>query len=154
MTDTTYTGAQLIAALNTTMQRVYEAAGDPGVDDVFYPFQDEVRLGIDPAASYTTDDFSAVLNRVADMWADAHDGESSNTIWQDTVVNLIVNIAGHLLEHPDASLDEIIAHAWADLDDINWPEQYDDVPSDDQLPAKGTPEHNAAIVATVIGWVS
>jgi hypothetical protein len=151
-TPATYTGTQLRTALATTEQRIHQAAGDDGVDDVFSPVRD--CLVIDGNAAYTREDFSAMLNEQADIIADAHDGESSETIWEDTVANLVVNAASYLLEHPGAELDEIITHAWADLDgDIDWPEEYDSTP-DDQLPAKGTPEHDAAIVATVLGWVS
>lgn len=152
-TDATaaFTGNALMAALNTTEQRIYQAAGDPGVDDVFQPFRDE--LAIHPDHSYTAEDFSAMLNAAADG-LETEGYENSGTIWTDTVANLAVNCAGYLLEHPDAELDEVITHAWADLDsDISWPEQYDHVP-EDQLPAKGTPGHDAAIVATVLGWVA
>jgi hypothetical protein len=148
---TAYTGAQLMAALATTEQRIYTAAGDNGVDDVFLPFK--ALLPVLPERQYTAEDFSAMLNAAADG-LETEGCEDSDTIWTDTVANLVVNIAGYLLGHPDAELDEIIAYAWADLgDDIDWPEQYDDTP-DDQLPAKGTPAHTEAIVATVLGWVA
>jgi hypothetical protein len=147
-----YAAAQLNEALDTTEQHIYAAAGDDGVDDVFVPFR--TGLSIDAGRSYTAGDFSAMLNAVANEWNGEDTYEDSDTIWEDTVVNLLVNCAGYLLEHPGASLEEVIAHAWADLDgDINWPEQYDGTP-EDELPAKGTPERNEAIVNTVLGWVS
>lgn len=81
-------------------------------------------------------------------------GETSETIWTDSVLDLAVNAAGYQLAHPGADLEDAIAAAWADLGaGISWPEEYDGTP-EDELPAKGTPEYNAAVVSTVLGWIS
>lgn len=148
---TTYSGDQLMAALRTTEQHIYQAAGDNGVDG---PYHDLIGVMpfILPAKTYTLAEFSTMLNDAANELDDEADGENSETIWKQDVRNIAVNCAGYLLEHPDASLDEVIAHAWADLDYVEWPEEYDNTP-EDQLPAEGTPERNAAIVTTVLGWV-
>jgi hypothetical protein len=146
----TYSGAQLRTALATTEQRIYEAAGDPGVDDVFYPMRDS--LVIDGAASYTSGEFSAMLNAAADGVTD-FDYEDSDVIWTQDVANLTVNVAGYLLEHPGAELDEIIPASYAidfSEDDLD----FDDLPEDAEIPAKGSPAWNAALTEKVCGWVA
>jgi hypothetical protein len=145
----TYTGAQLSAALNTTEQRIREAAGHPGVADVFRPLRREIC--IDSAGTYTTADFCAMLNAAADSVLD-FDYEDSFVIWTQDVANLAVNSAGYLLEHPAAQLDEIIPAQYADdfsQDGLD----FEDLPEGAQTPAKGSPEWNAALTATVCGWV-
>jgi hypothetical protein len=147
---TTYTGAQLMTALDTTEQRIYQAAGDNGVDDVFYDIK--AKLPIFPERSYTRDEFTAMLNAAADEVTD-FDYEDSHVIWTQDVANLTVNCAGYLADHPGAELDDVIAASYADdfgEDDLD----FDDLPEDAEIPAKGSPAWNAALTEKVCGWVS
>lgn len=147
MTDQTYTGAQLTAALDTTKRHVCQAAGDPGVDDVFAVIRDALPA-IDPAGLYTVADFAAMLNAAADE-LHTDDYENDDTIWADDVANLAVNCAGYLLEHPGAELAEIIPAQYTDVDP-----DFDDLPEGAQAPERGSGAWNDAVTGKVMGWVA
>jgi len=52
---------------------------------------------------------SGPLSRAADMVLDAIDAPDTGV---RDAINLVVNVAGHLLEHPDASLEDAIAASY------------------------------------------
>ena len=96
---------------------------------------------------------SAALNNAANDLDEAIGYESSDTIWAQDVRNLAVSTALHLLGHPQATLAEVIADQYAELDDLSFT-VLDALPGGASEPARGTPERDAAIVATVLEWVS
>jgi hypothetical protein len=106
---------------------------------------------------YTRDEVTAALNAGANL-AQEHEYEDSDTIRMDDAVNLAVNAGLYLLDHPDASLDEIIVASYTDVElDIY---EFRDLVSDgsgvsnEPLPEKGTPQWNAALVRKVKGWLA
>jgi hypothetical protein len=98
---------------------------------------------------FTREQVTGALNRVANKLDDAVSYESSEIIWEQDVRNLAVNTAGYVLDHPDATLAEAIATGYREID-----LDFGNLPEDATEPEPGTPEHDAAIVATVLGWVS
>lgn len=84
--------------------------------------------------AYTRAEVERAVNDAANLIAELHDGyESSETIEQDDTVNLVVNAAGYLLDHPDASLDEVIASVYTDVT-LN----EEDLDDDEEMPEKGS----------------
>jgi hypothetical protein len=99
---------------------------------------------------FALSEVKSVLNRAANLVADVHDGhESSTTIAQDDAVNLTVNAVGYLLEHPDATLDEIIPASYADVEVQDW-----ELDEGEAVPEKGCPRWNQLVTAKVKGWLS
>ena len=96
---------------------------------------------------------NTALNAAADivrklMIPDDH--EDSDTIALDDTLNLMVNTAGYLLEHPGASLDEVIAKCYGDS---VTPVVFYGMP-EDRKPARGSPEWDAAVIDEVKGWLA
>ncbi len=60
------------------------------------------------STTYTREQVSAALNAAANLLDDQAGYESSETIRDQDRANLLVNAAGHLLDHPGASLDDVI----------------------------------------------
>lgn len=98
------------------------------------------------AVAYTREQVSAALNAAAGLLSE-HEGESSETIRQDDIVNLAVNGTLHLLDHPGASLDEIIVAQYAGLDIDDY-----DLDEGEEMPEKGSPRWNELVIARVKGW--
>jgi hypothetical protein len=115
-------------------------------------YLDQVKNG-GPASverRFTLGEVKDVLNQAANLVADVHDGyESSDTIAQDDAVNLAVNAAGYLLDHPNADLDEIIPACYANVVDIE-----DDLDEDEEVPERGSQRRNELVTAKVKRWLS
>lgn len=98
---------------------------------------------------YTRAEVERAVNGAADLVAELHEGyESSETVEQDDTVNLVVNAAGYLLDHPDASLDEVIANEYSDVE----PSIYD-LDEGEEMPEKGSARWNELLVKVVRGWL-
>jgi hypothetical protein len=148
--DAAYTLAQVQAALTRAGNLAWQLTGDDGYADVIEPFRRQVVLR-KAAAPYTIQEISAVLNAAADRLSDA-DYENSDTIYKQDACNLMVNVTGWLLEHPDAgmnALEEAIADSYADIEP-----DFSELPDGAEEPAKGSPEWDAAVMETVAGWLS
>jgi hypothetical protein len=94
---------------------------------------------------------TTALNTAADLVRKLmlpDDYENSDTIRLDDTLNLLVNTAGYLLEHPGASLDEVIAKSYG-----AYAEPFYGMP-EDRKPAKGSPEWDAAVIGEVKGWLA
>lgn len=148
MSDTMYTRAQVTTALGTA-HGLLDAVTSTGPVDLL-TVRTWQRLGTGP---FTREEISGALNYVANALDDAAAYETSSTIWAQDVRNLAVNTALYLLDHPQGSLAEAIADGWADLDDLSYT-VLDALPEGAPEPAKGTPERDAAIVTTVLEWIS
>lgn len=147
-TTATYTRAQVTTAFGTMLGQLNEVTETSPADQLTTGTW--ARLGSGP---FTYDEVMAALNNVANDLDEAARYENSGTIWRQDVRNLAVSTALHLLEHPGATLAEAIAAQYADLDDLSYT-VLDALPEDADEPVRGTPEHDAAIVATVLEWVS
>ncbi len=97
---------------------------------------------------FTREQVSKALNDAANMLS-GHDYESSLTIATDDAVNLMVNTAGYLLDHPGASLDDAIAAQYAGIEIDTWM-----LDEGEDLPEPGSERYRQLIVAKVKGWVS
>lgn len=144
----TYTRKQVETAFQTATDLVDQLA-DAGVVD---KMTDNAlsRLGAGP--DYTRDEVVAALNAAADQTAEDSNPEgweTSDTIWTDDVLNLAVNAAGYLLDHPGAGLDEIIPAQYTDVEP-----DLGELPEGTREPVKGSPDWDAAVVSTVCGWIS
>jgi hypothetical protein len=155
MNDTTYTRAQVTTALGTAHGMI-DAVTDTAILEhlAVATWAQLSGLGDGP---FTREQVTGALNTAADLIHErtlARQGyENEDTIRADDVLNLAVNVTGYLLDHPQGSLDEAIAASWAGLDDLSYT-VLDALPEGAPEPAKGTPERDAAIVATVLEWVS
>lgn len=94
------------------------------------------------------------LNTAADlvremMTPDGH--EDSDTVLLDDTLNLLVNTAGYLLDHPGARLDEVIVQCYGG-GDVALTAFYG-MP-EDRKPARGSPEWDAAVIREVRGWLA
>ena len=146
---TTYTRAQAAAALETAHNMLDNIAD---ADVVGYLAADTIRsIGPEP---FTHERFSLAVNRAASQLDVLQQGgyENSSSLFRQNMLNLGVNVASYLLDHPGGTLDEAIADSWADLDELSFTE-LDKLPEGAPEPAKGTPERAAIIVATVLEWV-
>lgn len=148
MSETMYTRVQVTAALGRA-HGLLDAVTSTGPVDLL-TVRTWQRLGTGP---FTREQVSGALNYVADALDDAAAYETSSTIWAQDVRNLAVNTALYLLDHPQGSLAEAIAASWSDLDNLSCT-VLDALPEGAPEPARGTPERDAAIVATVLEWVS
>jgi hypothetical protein len=102
----------------------------------------------DGPGHYTREQVSAAVNGAADLLPE-HDYEDTGTIAQDDAVNLVVNAALYLLDHPGASVDEVIAAQYASV------EIYDeDLDDGEGIPEKGSPRWNELVTAKVLRWLS
>jgi hypothetical protein len=76
-----------------------------------------------PEPAYTREQVVAAINDAANVTGKLmhgeEDGESSKTIAADDAMNMVVNVAGYLLDHPGADLDEIILSEYGDARDEN-----------------------------------
>jgi hypothetical protein len=142
--NTTCTRDQALTAIRHGIDLV-DAIANAGI---LYDWQDEAIARLPSGTMLTHGEVGSALNGAADE-LDTTDitGENSDSIWQQSVVNLAVNAAGHLLRHPEASLFEVIAEAHADTVP-EFTAEYGTVP------AKGTPEYNEALYETVTGWIA
>jgi len=152
MSDTTYTRAQVTTALGTAHGMI-DTVADTAVLG-FLAVATWAQLSGLGNGPFTREQVTGALNNAADLVHErtlaGQGGENEDTIRADDTVNIAVNVAGYLLDHPQGSLAEAIADSWADLDNLS----YTALPEGAPEPAKGTPERDAAIVATVLGWVS
>ena len=102
---------------------------------------------------FTQAEVKDVLNRAANLVADVHDShESTYTIVQDDAVNLTVNAAGYLLDHPNADLDEIIPACYTDVEIEDY--ELDELDEDEEVPEKGSQRWNELVTAKVKGWLA
>jgi hypothetical protein len=97
---------------------------------------------------------TTALNTAADlvravMVPDDH--EDSDTVLLDDTLNLLVNTAGYLLDHPGASLDEVIVQCYGG-GDVALTAFYG-MP-EDRKPARGSAEWDAAVIEEVRGWLA
>ena len=153
-TTATWTRPQVSHALSTMLGMLEDVADTSDISS----FYDATRaalamLGDGP---YTYEQVSQALNAAADTIDPMENGamEYSATLLTKNVLNLAVNVAGHVLQHPEDDLDQAIATAWMDLADEDLSYAVTDVwPEDKPLPARGTPERDAMIVETVLGWL-
>ena len=101
---------------------------------------------------YTREEVLDVINAGANFAQAMHDsaGETDETIYADDMVNLAVNAAVYLLDHPGADTDEIIAAQYQDID--LYPEDFGLDDDSAPLPEKGSPEWNEAVVLKVRSW--
>jgi hypothetical protein len=152
MTATGFTYDEVKEALATTEQRIHQASGDDGVDDVFFPIRERVLSGLAAAAQsgprFSRDIIEGLLNAAADAVSEA-DYEDSEVIWTQDVANLTVNCAAWLLDHPGADLDEIIPAQYTDVEP-----DFCDLPEEAPEPEQGSPEWNAGVTTAVLGWVA
>jgi hypothetical protein len=150
----TYASSQVSAALGTMYGLLDAAADTSDIGDFGTATRAALRmLGDGP---YTYEQVSQALNAAADVMDPMENGamEYSDTLFIKNVLNLAVNVAGHVLAHPDSTLDDAIAAAWTDLDDDELSfAVLDELPEGTPVPERGTPERDAMIVATVLGWV-
>jgi hypothetical protein len=96
---------------------------------------------------YTRDQVSAAVNGGADLLPD-HEYENEDTIAQDDVVNLVVNAALYLLDHPGADVNEVIAAQYTDVEVDD-----SDLDEGEGLPDKGSPRWNELVTTRVLGWL-
>ena len=104
--------------------------------------------------SFTYAEVSDALNKAADkLDVLQHDGwETGDTLWAQNVLNLAVNAVGHLLDHPDADLRDVIAEAHKDTElDVG---AFDDLDENTPEPEPGSKAWNDALYKTVTGWIS
>jgi hypothetical protein len=153
MNDTTYTRAQVTTALGTAHGMIDTVADTAVLEHLAVATWTQLyAAGV--IGAFTREQVTGALNNAADLVHErtlaGQGGENEDTIRADDTVNIAVNVAGYLLDHPQGSLAEAIADSWADLDNLS----YTALPEGAPEPAKGTPERDAAIVATVLGWVS
>jgi hypothetical protein len=146
-TDIAYTRDQVYAAL----KRGYDLVDAIADSTELAEFYQAALAGLPDGPELTPADVGAVLNRVAGELTD-HSYETSDTIWTDDVINLAVNAVGHVLEHPGASLYDVIIAAHADTELAV--DAWDDLPEGAPEPAKGSPEYNEALYKTVTGWIA
>lgn len=100
---------------------------------------------------FTREQVSAALNDAANTLSE-HDYESSETIAADDAVNLLVNTAMYLLDHPDGSLDDAIAAQYADSFQAG--DLEDELDEGEDMPEPGSDRWNQLVVAKVKGWAS
>lgn len=107
MNNTTYTRAQVTAALGTAHGQLDAVTDTSLVDHLTTGVWR--RLGSGPfAAGQVLAAFSDEASELDPMRAEGVD-ETSDTIFAQDVLNLAVNTAAYLLDHPDATLREAIA---------------------------------------------
>lgn len=158
MENETYTRQQVITALRKGVDLVAHAAnaGD-SEDDPYGAILDQLtpatekRLG-SVSGPYTRKAFTDALNAAAnalDPMEDPDVCETSDTIWAQDVLNLAVNAAGHVLNHPDADLHDVIAAQYAEIDVY-----FDDLDEGQPEPPKGSDDWNEALYQTVTGWIA
>jgi hypothetical protein len=138
----TYTREQVMTAIQETENRM---AFTDSVD--LDKMMAEVRESL-TGDQFTFEQVLGVLNAAADDNggdSDRWEYETSDTIWVQDTVNLAVNTASYLLDHPGAGFDEIIPAQY----EFTEPDFYDY----DVVPEKGSPEWNEAVARTVLGWV-
>lgn len=100
--------------------------------------------------TYTKEQVSAALNAAADLareLVNPEDTESSETILADDTLNLAVNLAGYLLDHPDASTDEAIVASYTDVVISEY-----DLPDGEAVPERGGARWNELVVSQVRSW--
>jgi hypothetical protein len=148
--ETAYTRQQVITALRKGIDLVACAAGAGGV---LNPLHDATLNRLRPSGPYTRKAFTDALNAAAnalDPMEDPDIYETSDTIWAQDVLNLAVNAAGHVLDHPDADLFAVVIEAHKDTDVP--PFVFED--DDDKNPAKGSAAWNSALYTMVMGWIA
>jgi hypothetical protein len=123
---------------------------DNGTYDPDAPLQE--RTGLIPTTRlYTREEVLDVLNAGANIAQGMHTEETDETVYADDMVNLAVNAAEYLLDHPDADTDEVIAAQYTDV--TLYTEDFG-LGRDDTapLPEKGSPEWDEAVVLKVRSW--
>lgn len=143
----TYTRDQVSAALHAGTDLV-----DTIADATELPALIDATLGSLGTGPFTRDEVTDALNDAANRITEEENpdgGETSNTIWTDDVLNLAVNAVGHVLDHPGASLFDVIAAAHADTE-LSASEE-DDLP---EGTVKGSEAWNEALYRTVTWWIS
>jgi hypothetical protein len=182
--ETTYTYAQVVTALNDAESYVMNVSGSEDADAAMSEVLARTLAALpELAAPFTRGQLSAAMNTAADDVAEEshHNLETSDTIRQDDTVNLAVNAAGHLLEHPGASLEDAIEASYDAMDGecescgadvMAWPEGASGNPAgwvtymtpDDATPGRPSKarycplspdhlHHSDGIVSKVLGWV-
>jgi hypothetical protein len=108
------------------------------------------RLGTSQAMDWRSyDAVSSALNAAANDASEMTDYENSDTIRDDSARDLAVNAALHLLDHPDASLYDVVIEAHKDTEP-----SFDDLDEGQPEPPKGSEAWNNALYETVTGWIA
>jgi hypothetical protein len=139
MSDT-YTRENVYGAFNRAYGESENIAGDDAALDAMSMHGIANQLGA--AEDITRDEAVAAFNNLADDAKAEYspDGyETSDSIRSDSCGDLVVNLAVGFLDNPEASVHDVIAGAWKDLDLADGP-------------AEAGPERDAAIVAEVLSW--
>jgi hypothetical protein len=143
----TYTRAEIDTAADTAEYMVNSLSEDGG-DIAANVLRGALsHLPARKGAEIASTDVASALNAEANEDQEAEEqacGENSTTIRNNSARDLAVNAALHLLDHPEASLFDVIVASWADLD-----VDEDDVPEGSE---RGSDAWNDAIFETVKGW--
>lgn len=102
----------------------------------------------DGPGHYTREQVSDAVNGAASLLPD-HGYESEETIARDDAVNFVVNAALHLLDHPGADENEVIAAQYTDVEIGK-----DDLDEGEEVPERGSARWNELVVARVLGWLA
>jgi len=135
--------------LGNLLRKAQQAnAGDPVVARIV----DKLYGDLEPERTYTREEVSAALGQAANLVQETHDGyENTDTVFEDTAVDLAVNAGLYLLDRPDATLDEIIPASYADVE-LNDSDFEDGELDDNGNPLPG--RDRAALVRKVRGWLA
>jgi hypothetical protein len=126
----------------------------------------DMRMGSDPVTAnivdtswpgpglaeerrYTRGEVTAALNRASDLVQEPIDWEDHGTVLLDTGLNLAANATEYLLDHPGATLDEIIPACYSDVE--IWKDEMDE---GETVPEKGSKRWNELLTAKVKGWLA
>lgn len=115
-----------------------------------------------PERRFTRDEVTTALGKAANLMQDIHDSyEDGDTLAADATVDLALNAAGYLLEHPGATLDEAIISSYGDVVELDGADFRDsELVLDSQFhedlvpPEKGSDAWEAALVRKVLGWLA
>lgn len=121
----------------------------------YYLYADRVATGGSPEVEkrYTRTEVEEALNQAANLVQDENGGyEDSTSLAVDSAADLVVNVAGHLLDHPGATLEDAIAACYQDV--TLEAADFEDLVTGERVPVKGTSGWNEALVEKVLGWLS
>jgi hypothetical protein len=116
----------------------------------------ETVLNCAPERLYTREEVLNAINAVASL-AQQHEYEDADTVRTDDTVNLAAAAASYLLDHPNATLEEIITASYSDIE-LDADDFADSElalgPAGVIIPGEGSPAWNAAAVRKVLGWLT
>jgi hypothetical protein len=161
MTDPsiTYTRGQVTIAMGAAHGMLDEVTDTGPLDQMAVDVWASLSaLGGDP---FTREQVTGALNGAANELDDEPDYENSDTIFAQDVRNLAVNLVSYLLDHPDASLAEVIVAGYGTDPAAGGVQLYASDMGDEAAAwdakadaQRGTPEYGEAIVSKVLGWIS